>query len=190
MASLDRILVVAPTARELAPAAGWAAVCCGVGPVDAAAAAAAAILAHAPAAIIHVGIAGARAASGITPVRLVIGDAAHYCDLGAPEQFAPHVVAPSADLLVAAHRALPSATVRTIGTSGRVGGGVGCDVEAMEGFAVLRAAQLAGIPAIEVRAISNLVEERDRSRWKFDEAFAAIVAATPALVAEVAACVR
>ena len=67
---------------------------------------------------------------------------------------------------------------------------MGCDVEAMEGFAVLRAAQLGGIPAIEVRAVANLVEERDRSRWRFDEAFAAIVAATPGLVAEVAACVR
>lgn len=190
MASLDRILVVAATARELAPAPGWAAACCGVGPVDAAAATAAAIAAHAPAAIVHVGIAGARTASGIVPVTLVIGDAAQYCDLGASEQFAPRVVAPPADLIVAAHRALPAATVRTIGTSCRVGGGTGCDVEAMEGFAVLRAAQLAGIPAIEVRAISNLVEERDRSRWRFDEAFAAIIAATPRLVAEVAACVR
>ncbi len=59
----------------------------------------------------------------------------------------------------------------------------------MEGFAVLRAAAHADIPAIEVRAISNQIEEADRARWRFDEAFAAIIAATPALVAEVAACV-
>ena len=32
----------------------------------------------------------------------------------------------------------------------------------MEGFGVLRAAQLAGVPAIEVRAISNEIEEVDR----------------------------
>jgi nucleoside phosphorylase len=59
----------------------------------------------------------------------------------------------------------------------------------MEGFAVLRAAQLAGVPAIEVRAISNEIEEEDRARWQFDAAFAAITAATPRLVAEVARCV-
>jgi nucleoside phosphorylase len=60
----------------------------------------------------------------------------------------------------------------------------------MEGFAVLRAAQLAGVPAIEVRAISNEIEETDRGRWHFDHAFAAITAATPRLVEAIAACVR
>jgi futalosine hydrolase len=59
----------------------------------------------------------------------------------------------------------------------------------MEGFAVLRAAMLAGVPAIEVRAIANAIEEADRSRWQFDAAFRAIVSATPALLREVAACV-
>jgi len=63
-------------------------------------------------------------------------------------------------------------------------------VEAMEGFAILRAAQQAGIPAIEVRAIANDIEETDRTRWHFDAAFAAITAATPALVRELAACVH
>ena len=58
----------------------------------------------------------------------------------------------------------------------------------MEGFAVLRAAALAGVPAIEVRAISNEIEELDRGRWRFDEAFAAVRASTPAIVREVAAC--
>ena len=56
----------------------------------------------------------------------------------------------------------------------------------MEGFAVLRAAQLAGVPAIEVRVISNEIEETDRARWHFDAAFAAVAAATPRLVEEVA----
>jgi hypothetical protein len=50
----------------------------------------------------------------------------------------------------------------------------------------LRAAQLAGVPAIEVRAISNHIEEPDRARWHFDAAFAAITTATPLLVAELA----
>ena len=190
MSSPGRILVVAATARELAAPDGWTSCLCGVGPVDAAAAAAAAIAAHHPAAVLHVGIAGARRAAGITPPTLVIGEAARYCDLEAPEHFAPRVLPADPLLLDAARRALPDAVLRVIGTSARVGGSSGCDVEAMEGFAVLRAAALAGVPAIEVRAISNAIEERDRALWRFDEAFAAVIAATPRLVAEFARCVR
>ncbi len=44
---------------------------------------------------------------------------------------------------------------------------LGVGVESMEGFAVLRAAEIAGVPAIEVRGISNIVCERTRSRWDF-----------------------
>jgi nucleoside phosphorylase len=44
----------------------------------------------------------------------------------------------------------------------------------MEGFAVLRAAALAGVPALELRAISNAVDEPDRAQWRFDDAFAAL----------------
>jgi nucleoside phosphorylase len=186
---LSRILVVAATGRELAPAEGWGVLRCGVGPVDAAAATAAALARERPAAVVHVGIAGARRASGLMPPALVIGEASVYSDLGVPAEWAPHRLTPDSRLLDAARRALPEAAVRTTGTSGRVGATTGCEVEAMEGFAVLRAAALAGVPAIEVRAIANAIEEPDRSRWRFDEAFAAIVSATPALVREVAACV-
>jgi nucleoside phosphorylase len=84
---------------------------------------------------------------------------------------------------------LPDAPRLAVGTSGRVGGTSGTDVEAMEGFGVLRAAQRAGVPAVEVRAISNDIEETDRARWHLDAAFAAITAATPRLVEEVARCV-
>ena len=77
-----------------------------------------------------------------------------------------------------------------IGTSARVGGTTDCDVEAMEGFAVLRAAELADIPAIEIRSISNDIDESDRSRWHFDAAFAAITGITPRLVEEIARCVN
>lgn len=184
------ILVLAATARELAPPGDWLARACGVGPVDAAAGAVAGIAALRPAAVIHVGVAGARASSGLVPPALVIGASSRYCDLEVPERFAPRVVAADAGLLDAFRRALPDAAVREIGTSARVGGGTGCDVEAMEGFAVLRAAQLAGVPAIEVRAISNAVEEPDRARWQLDAAFAVIVAATPLLVREAARCAR
>ena len=44
---------------------------------------------------------------------------------------------------------------------------LGVGVETMEGFAVLRAAEIAGVPAVEVRGISNIVCDRARSRWDF-----------------------
>lgn len=186
---VDRILVVAATTRELAPAGGWQTLLCGVGPVDAAAATGAALARHRAVAVVHVGIAGARRASGVQPPTLVVGTESLYCDLGVPEAWAPRRLVPNEAMLDAACRALPSAIRRPIGTSGQVGRTIDCDIEAMEGFAVLRAAALAGVPAIEVRAISNAIEEGDRSRWAMDAAFAAIVQATPALVAEVLACV-
>ena len=41
-------------------------------------------------------------------------------------------------------------------------------VETMEGFAVLRAAQRAGVAALGVRGISNRAGARERSGWDFD----------------------
>ncbi len=186
---LQRILVVAATDRELAASAGWRTLRCGVGPVEAAAATAAAIAVDRPSAIVHVGIAGCRRGCGLAPPALVIGTEARYHDLAVPASWAPGVVHAPAALVEAASRALPGTVRLAIGTSGRVGGTIDTDVEAMEGFAVLRAAQLAGVPAVEVRAVSNEIEEAERSRWRFDDAFAAIVGATPRLVEEVAQCV-
>ncbi len=194
MTDRARILVVAATERELAPADGWLTLRCGVGPVEAAVATAAAIAAQKPLAILHVGIAGARRASGLAPAAIVIGNASRYCDLSVSPEWAPSVIHPAAVMLHAVQRALPDAPVLCIGTSARVGGSVGgsvggtsdCDVEAMEGFAVLRAAMIASVPAIEVRSISNEIEERDRTRWHFDHAFAAITAITPRLVDAIA----
>ena len=179
--------MVAATARELAPADGWRILACGVGPVEAAVRTAAAIAAVRPAAVLHVGIAGARRAAALAPASLVIGSEARYCDLGVGPEWAPGTVPATAALLAAAQRVLPEAPVMSIGTSARVGGTSETLVEAMEGFAVLRAAQLAGVPALEVRAISNDIEEPDRARWHFAAAFHAITAATPALVRAIAA---
>ena len=194
MVAATDLLVVAATARELASALPCRTLLCGVGPVDAAARTSAALAEQRPRALLHVGIAGARRASGLGPAQLVIGTAARYADLQVPDAFAPRALAPDAALLEALRRALPDAATLPIATVGRVGAsaasGVNCDVEAMEGFAVLRAAQLAGVPAIEVRAISNEIEETDRNRWHFDHAFAAITAVTPRLVEAIATCVR
>jgi futalosine hydrolase len=43
----------------------------------------------------------------------------------------------------------------------------GAQIETMEGFAVLRAAEIAGVRAVEVRGISNRVGDRARSGWSF-----------------------
>jgi futalosine hydrolase len=182
MSARAQILVVAATTRELATNGDWLTLVCGVGPVDAAAATAASIAVRQPAAVLHVGIAGARRARGLRPGTLVIGSEARYCDIDVPAEWAPRCVAASPPLLAAVHRVLPDSLALPIGTSARVGGTTGCDVEAMEGFGVLRAAQLAGVPAIEVRAVCNDIEEPDRSHWHFDAAFHAITSLTPRLV--------
>ncbi|MCA2984285.1 hypothetical protein [Gemmatimonas sp.] len=184
MTSPARILVVAATSHELAPPGDWIGALCGVGPVEAAVRTARAITEHRPDVLLHVGIAGARRRWGCAPGTLVVGERSRYCDLGdLPAEWAPRDLTPSAALLQLVRDQLPHARCTCIGTSGRVGGTSDCDVEAMEGFAVLRAAQLAGVPAIEVRAISNDIEEPDRTRWQFGVALAAIVDITPPLVA-------
>lgn len=54
--------------------------------------------------------------------------------------------------------------------------------EAMEGFAVATAATKFGLPFIEVRAISNPIGPRDRSRWNIPAALSALTSAFAALL--------
>ena len=173
------VLVVAATARELECAADARTLRCGIGPVEAAAATAGELAARRPDALLHVGLAGAR---GIRAGTLVLGSAALYCDVRA-DVHVPRRVEPAASLLEAARAALPQALLRPIGTSAAVGGSTGCEVEAMEGFAVLRAADLAGVPAVELRAVSNEIDEPDRSRWRFEDGLDALERALPGLLA-------
>ncbi len=42
------------------------------------------------------------------------------------------------------------------------------DIESMEGAAFFYACNMADVPCVQIRAISNLVEERDKSRWNID----------------------
>ena len=165
------MLVVAATERELAHVRGVETLCCGIGPVEAALRTAQALDGRRPDAVLHVGIAGAR---GIAPPALVLGSESVYCDVHDPASTLARVerLEPDAALLARVHAALPDALLLPIATSGRVGGGTSCAVEAMEGFGVLRACALAGVPAVELRAVSNDVDERDRGRWRFEEAFA------------------
>ena len=172
------LLVVAATERELAPVEGARTAICGIGPVEAAAATARALAEDRPSAVLHVGIAGAR---GLEPLTLVLGSEAVYCDAAGP--FVPARALPDESLLARLRAAFPDAAVRPIGTSARVGGSQGVEVEAMEGFAVLRACELAGVAAVEVRVVSNEIDEPDRARWRFEEAFSLLAATLPRLVA-------
>jgi predicted 5'-methylthioadenosine/S-adenosylhomocysteine nucleosidase len=167
------MLVVAATERELALLDGLETFCCGIGPVEAALRTARALEERRPVAVIQAGIAGSRT---LEPPTLVLGSEAVYCDVIDPGSTFPRVerARPDDALLERARAALPEAQVMPIATSGKVGAGTGFDVEAMEGFGVLRACELAGVPAVELRAISNSPDEADRMRWRFDDAFAAL----------------
>jgi futalosine hydrolase len=177
------ILVVAATQEELRGAEGGSTLVCGVGPVEAAARTAAEL--HALSrlkAVLNVGIAGAHAFDEPQPV---IGSEAVYCDADDPRWIELHTPADPV-LLAAARRALPGARVAPIGTSARVGGSSGCEIEAMEGYAVLRAASIVGVPAIEVRVVANAIGEADRRLWRFDEAKALLADVLPGLIRELA----
>jgi nucleoside phosphorylase len=163
------VLVVAATERELERVLGADTLVCGIGPVEAGIRTTLGLVERRPDAVLHVGIAGAR---GLEPLTLVLGSEAIYEDPDGP-LVAAHAV-PDAELFERAHAALPEAEVLPIGTTARVGGTSACAVEAMEGFAVLCACALAGVPAVELRVVSNSVDEPDRARWRFEEAFAVL----------------
>jgi predicted 5'-methylthioadenosine/S-adenosylhomocysteine nucleosidase len=175
------VLVVAATELELAFVDEAETLCCGIGPVEAALATAHALALKPPDGVIHIGVAGART---LEPGSLVIGTESIYCDLVDPSRVLPRIerVAPDASLLATASRALPDAHPMAISTSARVRGGEACgEVEAMEGFAVLRAAANAGVPALELRAISNRFED-ERAAWRLEDAFAALARSLPLLL--------
>jgi futalosine hydrolase len=175
------VLVVAATEVELAFVEDAETLCCGIGPVEAALVTAHALALRRPDAVIHIGVAGARS---LAPGSLVIGTEAIYCDLADASRDFPRIerVAPDASLLATAGRALPEAHRMPISTSARVGGGATCaEVEAMEGFAVLRAAANAGVPALELRAISNRFDD-ERAAWRLEDALAALAGTLPRLL--------
>lgn len=177
------VLVVAATEAELG---GLPGLVCGVGPVEAAAVTAQALAERRPDAVLHVGLAGARRASGIRPPKLVLGSASIYCDIAAEIPVLRGAM-PDPALLAIARRVLPDAHVLPIGTSAAVDGSHGVDVEAMEGFGVLRACALAGVPAVELRAVANEIEEDDRARWRLAEALEALRLVIPDLVRAIGA---
>jgi nucleoside phosphorylase len=176
------ILLVAATESELC---GYEGVACGIGPVEAAAATARALALEQPRAVLHVGVAGGRS---LTPGALVVGAEAVYVDLSAAIPVTDRC-APDAALLAAARSALPEAVSLPVATSAAVSGPVRAHdlrVEGMEGFGVLRACKLAGVPAVEVRAVSNELGETDRALWMIRRALDVLADAIPRLLAAMA----
>ncbi|MFE5582633.1 futalosine hydrolase [Kitasatospora sp. NPDC056531] len=177
----------------------------GVGPGAAAAGAAAALAARPYGLVASAGIAGGFAPHA--PVgATVVADAIVAADLGAetPEGFADvtelgfgtarHTPPPAAVALAA--RALgaqgtivvagPVLTVSTVTGSAERAAELaarhpGAAAEAMEGFGVAEAAARYGVPAFELRTVSNPVGPRDRAAWRIGEALAALERAFAAL---------
>ncbi len=172
----------------------------GVGPVEAALGTARALAAHPYDAVINAGIAG-----GFRD-RCTVGDVVvcareDYAELGLEDgsafplpgglELVRHVEAHESLLRpflaglipVIVGRGVTSASVTT--TTARafvLAHRFRADVESMEGFAVLRAAHAADIPAIEIRGVSNLVGDRASNEWNFRAGAEAAVATTGALL--------
>lgn len=176
------LLLVAATELELCGQEGLA---CGIGPVEAATATARQLALDRPRAVLHVGVAGGRK---LIPGSLVLGTEAVYCDLAAEIPVVDRVEADHT-LLATLQSAFPDAVSLPIATSATVSTGEAPHefrVEAMEGFGVLRACALAGVPAVEVRAISNDLGEGDRQRWMILRGLEVLDEALPRMLAALA----
>jgi futalosine hydrolase len=177
------ILLVTATERELG---GLDGLVCGIGPVEAAAATARALAADPPDAVLHAGLAGGVELETGT---LVVGTESVYVDLAAAIPVVAHAE-PDPRLLAHAREAFPESPALPIATSAAVSETRASNsllqslrVEAMEGFGVLRACELAGVPALEVRVISNALGEPDRARWELERGLEALAGVLPPLLA-------
>ena len=153
--TVPSVLVIAATDRELE---GIAAAVDGASSAESArsrrrSSTAAALATRRPRAVLHVGLAGAHGFDGLSSC-----SGASRATATPTRRSCRPWHAPDATLARRGAGRLSRARVAAIGTSARVGGTTGCEVEAMEGFAVLRACALAGVPALEVR----VPLERDR----------------------------
>lgn len=181
----------------------------GIGRTNAAAATAEALAearaAGAPfAAVISTGIAGALPGSNLAIGTVILSDACIYAEEGIalPEgqgdmrvlgfplgDFEGNRVPVDGALLVAFRALGPACEIATVATcSGTDAAALsvrtrtGALAEAMEGAAVVHAARRVGVPAIEIRSISNTTGDRANQRWDIAAAFAALQRVGDALV--------
>lgn len=168
----------------------------GVGPVAAATCAATMLAADGPYdLVISAGVAGGFAGRA-APGDVVLADRVILADLGADSPdgfqsvdelgFGRTETALDADLMAALARRMhrpPMGRPVTVGTVLTVSTATGTDeraawlrdryqptAEAMEGAGVLAAAQVHGVPFLELRGISNAVGRRDRAAWDLPRA--------------------
>ncbi|ANC71232.1 futalosine hydrolase [Deinococcus radiodurans] len=196
-----RVLIVVATTAEAERLRDLPAevVVSGVGPVAAALATAAALQAGSYDLAVSAGIAGAYPGSGLGPGALAVSSDLIQADLGTQDgatwlgledlglSVRPdaahfgHFAAwkGAADLAQRAGAAFgPMLTLSTVTASAteavtwetRFPGAL---TEGMEGAGVAHAALLAGVPALELRGVSNAVGPRDRASWRIGEALAA-----------------
>jgi len=197
------ILVVCALSAELrffTPPANVTIFACGVGPVEAAIGVARQLGSAPYAAVINAGIGGIyRDVARVGDARLITADALGDFGLeGGGVLALPEgtlVERASADAALVARLAgiAPHATGVTVAavtttdaTGRRLRARYGHDVETMEGFSVLRAAEVAGVPAIGVRGISNYIGDRAASEWDFTAGARATAATLDRVLARLA----
>ena len=91
------------------------------------------------------------------------------------------------DFSIATYKKVHGLTVQTVtGSSNsllKLNKYYAADIESMEGAAVFYVANQFGIPALQLRAISNYVEPRNRKSWRMKEALSALFDAVRNLIA-------
>jgi futalosine hydrolase len=172
----------------------------GIGPVEAAAATARAIAFNPYELVINAGIAGALAGAATIGDGVVVSEDRFELNLETDEALTlpggNRVVerAESDSALVnelvkrgfaALHGVTVARVTATDATAARLAS-LGAQLETMEGFALLRAAQLGNVRAIEVRGISNIAGERSASGWNFAAGVAGLERVLSALLEIVA----
>ena len=174
----------------------------GVGPVNAAYAVTRFLSNNAPKAIVVCGVGGAYPSSGLRVGDVVCAETECYGDLGAatPSGFLDMralgfpVVEGQAPLfnelpmqIFPVERRVRFVTMTTCTGTERdaraIESRTGGAIESMEGAAVAHVAHLHGIPAGEVRGVSNLVTDRDKGAWRLKDAATAAQEAILAWIA-------
>lgn len=178
------ILLVCAVHKELewiGPRADVEVLVGGVGPVDSAARVARALSVRRYDAVVNAGIAGAFRGVASVGDGVVVGEEMLELNLESGERITLPDAAIVADRVPADSHLIDALTafgfplvrgmtvtrVTTTDATAERLRARGAEIETMEGFSVLRAAQLAGVPAIEVRGISNIVGERANAEWDF-----------------------
>jgi futalosine hydrolase len=186
------ILLAAAVEAELRfwrPREGVTTTITGVGPVEAACALAAALAQRRYRLVVNAGIGGVFEGAAAIGDGVVVVDDTMELDLetGVPlalpagTLFADRAASDARLVRELRHRGFAALRGVTVGrvtsteaTAARLARELGAQVESMEGFAVLRAAQRAGIAAIELRGISNRCGERASSGWDFGAGIAGL----------------